>query len=390
MKQSSLVTLLLVSILAMLAIPSHSAQDLRSAAPHLRDSPCDTPFLDAPGKLAATPAPADDTAGDDAERQDEVAAESLTGMNVRSYIGFYNVCSPATTVHIYHGENTRTQLDLYRVPLADFADILLSDWSWTPVNTFVPRSDQLIKRFYIDGSATDQFVPFAFYYRPGMPGPSGILKQTALELTDASGENLKPGVYFLQFSAPDFEHGYGSDQLNFRTKYFLNVSTAALTLKRSGGNLLVWAVDVNSGGALAGERIDIYGENAALLATGVTDEHGVLKLDSVAAGGEVLAVLNSDLHFALGYTGWKTAGRPHGQRFIWSPHNSRAHIFTDRQVYLPGQKVYFRGIVRAKDDMRYTLPDFETVSRRDSQPGLPNHSRAGIGIERLRQLSRRI
>ena len=310
-------------------------------------------------------APGSENLNDHNNAQDQpTTAEiaSITGLNVPGFMGFYNACAPTTTVYAYHGENAQEELSLYHVPIDDFAANLFANWSWDPVNTFAPKADQFVKRIPIDGSATEDTVPYTFGSGSGARDADGILKQTAINVTDASGEKLRPGVYFLQFSTPDFEHSHGSYQSDYRTKYFLNVATATLTLKRGGGQLLVWAIDVNSGEAIAGERIEIYGEDAALQASGVTDENGVLKLEVAATSRELLAILKTEKHFALGYTDWDTETRPEGQPYIKDSPLFQVHVYTDRQVYLQGQKVYFHGIVRSKDDMRYTLPNFKTVS----------------------------
>ena len=278
------------------------------------------------------------------------------------FMGFYNACAPTTTVYAYHGENAQEELSLYHVPIDDFAANLFANWSWDPVNTFAPKADQFRKRMHIYGSATEDTVPYTFGSGSGARDADGILKQTAINVTDSSGEKLRPGVYFLQFSTPDFEHSHGSYQSDYRTKYFLNVATATLTLKRGGGQLLVWAIGVNSGQAIAGERIEIYGEDAALQASGVTDENGVLKLEVAATSRELLAILKTEKHFALGYTNWDTNIRPEGQPYIEDSPLFQVHVYTDRQVYLAGQRVYFHGTVRSKDDMSYTLPDFKTVT----------------------------
>ena len=39
----------------------------------------------------------------------------------------------------------------------------------------------------------------------------------------------------------------------------------------------------------------------------------------------------------------------------------QTYLYMDRPVYRPGQPVYFRGIVRRKDDVVYMPPPFETV-----------------------------
>ena len=48
----------------------------------------------------------------------------------------------------------------------------------------------------------------------------------------------------------------------------------------------------------------------------------------------------------------------------------RGHVYTDRLIYRPGQTVYFKGVLRADDDGRYSLPTdvkSATVVVQDSQ-----------------------
>ncbi|MCY4020704.1 MAG: MG2 domain-containing protein [Chloroflexi bacterium] len=372
MKRHSFAVLFLISTLMLLAIAQLSAQVLPSEFGRLRESGCDSPSWQALGRLDAAPWLESSNGRPDVEDQSRPEKiYSLTGFNVPGFMGFYNACSPTTTVHVYHGENTQEELSLYQVPIDDFVDDMFGDWPWVwdRFSSFQPKADRLVKRFHVDGSATRDTVPFAFWFAHGLRGRAGILKQTALKLTDASGDKLQPGIYFLQFSAPDFKHSYSDTQRYFQTKYFLNVATAALTVKHGGGQALVWAVDVNSGEALAGERIDIYGANAVLLGSGLADENGILRLDVGAASGRLLAVLKTREHFALGYTNWDTGIRPQRQPYFWLPRDIQMHVYSDRQVYLRGQRVYFRGVARVKDDMRYSLPDFKTVILRIREPG---------------------
>ncbi|MCY4073731.1 MAG: MG2 domain-containing protein [Chloroflexi bacterium] len=380
MKRRSLAVFFLISVLMLLAIPQLFAQIFPSEFDRLHDTGCD--YSVGPALAKIYDATGLENASDSDHAEQETASEeifSITGLNVPGFMGFYNACSPTTTVHVYHGADAHEELSLYQVAIKDFTANLFarnlipanlySEWSWDPVNNIQPKADQLIKRFHIDGGATKDTIPFAFYYGHGLRAREGILKQTALKLTDASGDKLQPGIYFLQFSTADFEHSYSEKQKYFRTKYFLNVATAALTVKHSGGQALVWAVDVNSGKALAHERIDIYGADAALLASGLTDENGILRLDVSAASGKLLAVLKTEEHFALGYTDWDTEIRPQGHRYFWHPPHIQTHVYSDRQVYLRGQRVYIRGVARVKDDMRYSLPDFKTVILNISGPG---------------------
>lgn len=363
MKRRSFVVFLLLSTLMLLANAQLSAQTFQSEFGRTSDNVCAAsgPFLeralrdtDQQSKIAVD------------RSRDEISASlefsSKTGFNVPGFMGFYNACAPSIAVHVYHGENAQEELALYQVPIDDFAASLYAERTWDPVNALEPNDDLLLTRFHIDGSASEDTVPFWYGSDTDPLDADGLLKQTAIRVSDGAGEMLSPGIYFLQFSTPGFEHSHASSQSTYRTKYFLNVATAALTMKRSGGQLLVWAVDVNSGEALAGERVEIYGANATLLGSGETDESGVIKLDFATPNRQLLAVLKSGKHFALGYTGWDTRLLPEAHYYFDDSPPYQVHVYTDRQVYLPGQSVHFHGIVRLKDDMNYTLPDFKTVT----------------------------
>ncbi len=170
---------------------------------------------------------------------------------------------------------------------------------------------------------------------------------------------LAPGIYYLEMSSPNLEHSQS-------TKHFLNVSTAVLTIKQAADRLTIWAVDVNSGAPIVGETIKIYGEDAALLAAGNTDERGILQADIPYTRDRYtgfVALLDTEQHFGFGYSNWSNGTEPwqFGYRSSFFPRAYRAYLYTDRPVYRTGQPLYFRGIVRRKDDVLYPPPSLATV-----------------------------
>ncbi len=176
---------------------------------------------------------------------------------------------------------------------------------------------------------------------------------------DAGG--LEPGVYFLEATAPGLENNY------VQNRHFLNVSTAVLTVKQTTDRLTVWAVDVDSGAPIVSEDISIYGPGAVLLGSGTSDERGIVQVDIPYTRDlytPFVAVLDSTAHFGIGYTDWSNGTEPwnFGYNFSWSPRAYQAYLYTDRPVYRTGQPLYFRGIVRRKDDVVYMPAPVETVS----------------------------
>jgi alpha-2-macroglobulin len=172
---------------------------------------------------------------------------------------------------------------------------------------------------------------------------------------------LPPGIYFLQASTPETAN-VGYEPL----KHFMVVGTANLTLKTSIDSALVWATDVNTGEPIVGAPIALYDENYTLIAQGMTDGDGLMTV--VLPRAETLfnarmAVLDDGTHFGIGTNTWSAGieSYDYGMPLETAPEPFRAYVYTDRPIYRPGQPVYFRGVVRARDDVQYSLPNLSEI-----------------------------
>jgi uncharacterized protein YfaS (alpha-2-macroglobulin family) len=152
------------------------------------------------------------------------------------------------------------------------------------------------------------------------------------------------------------------------------------------GSMLVYAVERKSGEPRAGVRVLVrHGDEET--ASGVTDAQGLLKLDArkkerpieadaeasedeaaaeeaageepasdsylvMATSGENFAISDLD-SYAFGYGGGESEG---------SEGEFTSYVYTDRPVYRPQQKVYFKGILRQLTEAGYKLPPAGTVS----------------------------
>jgi len=176
-----------------------------------------------------------------------------------------------------------------------------------------------------------------------------------------SGGALPPGIYFLQVAAPELEAADYEPR-----RHMLVVSTASLTVKATLDGMLVWATDAQSGQPLAGAPITVYGMGAEALAEGVTDADGLLRLELPPADNSYetrVAVLQTAEHFGMASTDWTNGIEPYqfGMNFNYYPERYLVYLYSDRPIYRPGQPVYFRGVVRLRDDVTYTPPDVATV-----------------------------
>ena len=185
--------------------------------------------------------------------------------------------------------------------------------------------------------------------------------ETPVVVAGADGEALAPGLYLLQATSPETEQN-GSDP----RKHVLVVATANLTLKYSIDSLMIWATNVNTGEPIPNAPISIYSDANTVIAKGITDADGLLMLALPPVSGlytNRVAVLRTNDQFAIASTDWSDGldAWYFGINGSYNPEDYRAYLYTDRPIYRPDQPVYFRGVVRAKNDVTYTLPDSATI-----------------------------
>jgi len=166
-------------------------------------------------------------------------------------------------------------------------------------------------------------------------------------LAGKDGGRLPSGVYILraQMRKRDYPQWMG-----------LGVVSANLTLKRAPDEVTVWVTDLNSGEPLGGVGVTLYAQDGRTLGTGATDPDGVLRLPATSpADYETLVYAVAESEGVYGV--WSAWG---GSR----PEDLAGYLYTDRPIYRPGETLYFRGAVRHKEDMTYSLPRGETVDVR--------------------------
>jgi len=158
-------------------------------------------------------------------------------------------------------------------------------------------------------------------------------------LASEQGGQLAPGIYFLQARVPNWDDPQALT---------LGVVTANLTVKRAPGEVLIWATDLQSAEPLAGLPVTLYRFDGTAIASGQTDADGIYRAP-LAGPDDVDDFLYAIAQGETAYGAW----------FSWggsSPSDVAGYVYTDRPIYRPGETVYFRGAVRDRDDMTYTLP----------------------------------
>jgi len=255
------------------------------------------------------------------------ALDPAAQIHVPGLLGTYDAHKKARVV-ARHLNTTRLDLSLYRLDTADFFRAQRNWWDYNP-----------------SGSPIRQWtVP--------VEAPLNETGYALVELVEGGG-TLAPGFYLLDLKATGVEH----DRWSHRK--LLAVSEYNLTLKASADELWVWATDLATGRPVDGLALMARDYENQSLGTATSDEDGLARFDLDTRYYGTVYVVGQE-PFVLGGTEWDwSAGISpwdFGLEVDYGDSDYRAHVYTDRPIYRPGQTVYFRGIIRAEDDVRYSLP----------------------------------
>ena len=283
------------------------------------------------------------------------ALDPLVYLHAADRVGTYDGYTQ-TMAYVTVRNVGRVNFALYRMPLGDFLRANGENW-WRYWEGYSGDEQNLIRQWSLD-------------VKP--PLNQGLIYGTRLS-GDAGGQGqalpLPPGLYYLEVWA-DSEDVY-PEAMPYTSveRQMLVVSRHNLSLKTTATEALVWATDLRSGDVLPDLPIVVMDEQANVLAEGTTSQDGVFVGDEhrpmdtwtpvfAFAGDpddpdEDFAVVTNQ--WAEGITPWKF-GLPVDDYL--DPFT--AYFFTDRAIYRPGQKVYFKGILREDDDAHYSLPTGET------------------------------
>ncbi|MBI5958046.1 MAG: Ig-like domain-containing protein, partial [Chloroflexi bacterium] len=169
-------------------------------------------------------------------------------------------------------------------------------------------------------------------------------------------ESLAPGIYYLEVNAPEME---GWD--DWGRRHVMLVQSANITLKFSPDTALAWVSDMQTGAPAAGVPVIFYNGDFNPVAQAVTDENGLAvatipHMDTLYT--TMYATVDEGGVFGFAVSGWAEGMDP-WQFDIFSdyePEDFTVYMYTDRPIYRPGQPVFFKGILRNRDDVTYTIP----------------------------------
>ncbi len=257
--------------------------------------------------------------------------DPMARLHVSDRVGSYDADLPAR-LFVAHRNVDRLDLTLHRLTRDQFFEAMRDWWEFEP-------GGDLARDWSVDLSS-----------------PRNEIKYTAIDLVENRGQ-LSPGIYFLDVHAP------GTEYDRWGHRHILVVSRVNLTLKVTSDEALAWATDLSTGTPLEGLTLMVQEETGPSFGRAVTGRDGLARIEVLSRSHRGGLYVFSDQPFVLAGEHWNPGIGvwDFGFEGSYDEAGYRSHVYTDREIYRPGQTVYFRGIVRAEKDVQYRLPDLRSV-----------------------------
>lgn len=171
-------------------------------------------------------------------------------------------------------------------------------------------------------------------------GVEGAAKEVLLASED--GGTLSNGLYWIYIDPPNNDDVY---------QFPLGVVTANLTVKRTHDETMVWVTDMPSGDTVQETTVTIYHNNEPI-ARGQTDADGIFRAPvNISEDDRFVSIVAEG---AGAYGVWYAYNEPELP-------TEQNYLYTDRPIYRPEETVYFRGVLRDRVDMDYSVPNKRSV-----------------------------
>jgi alpha-2-macroglobulin len=177
-------------------------------------------------------------------------------------------------------------------------------------------------------------------------------------LAPARREPLPSGIYVLRATAPEVRHP---------EHHILVVTPMNVTLKSAPEQALVWVTDLRDGQPMADVDVILYGAKGDEVERGRTDANGLLEMSPPEQWrwDSLIAIAYDGDDIGVAANQWTEGIEPWAYRLpvAWETQSYAGYFYTERRIYRPGQTVYFKGWLRADDDMDLSMPSTEEPVR---------------------------
>ncbi len=179
--------------------------------------------------------------------------------------------------------------------------------------------------------------------------------QVVTKVTNSNGDKLPSGFYFLDLQIPQGAHD----------NMVMIVSKSTLTVKKSDKQIFAWSVNQLSTDVVPGMKMQVTDSQGNILSEGITNSDGVFIKDADLFHKDNLFVFGEkDNDVVVAATAWSQGinvydfGLPsyyssNEQKDYNTKQAYKLFLTLDRPIFRPGQKVYFKGVVRKDNDGAY-------------------------------------
>ena len=240
----------------------------------------------------------------------------------------------------------------------------------SPVNDelFIPFRSVNIKKLNITvGRVYDNNV--AFVTRESWPyylsNEAETIYEREFEISSEPNENMefsfdlgkilegRTGLFVIHAASSDYWPS---------TWRVINVTDLAGSAKIGAGSAFIWVNSISQGKPIESVTAEIYSISNQLLASGVTDEHGVVSInrdsdwDGNLRPNTVILRKDGDISvLRLAENIWQT-GSPDTGGVPYNREKYAGFIYTPRGIFRPGETVPLRAMVRTAEDLSPETP----------------------------------
>jgi hypothetical protein len=221
--------------------------------------------------------------------------------------------------------------------------------------TLYPLTPGEMKLLTYDGKSGPNWLPSKPPQRRWTETNSGGRDEVVIASTSLSGGGVLPkGDYWVQTSG------------QYLSEMAFSVVDTVLVTKLSFDELLVWAIDHDTGKPVA--NATVHAEGAGITGSDArTDANGLVTFPASAPlpgknfDRRYYVTLDDAGHRGMVSSNWQRGSEPY-QLNLPVEYYAREYVgqlYTDRPIYRPGESVEYKGVVRRDDDAQYQLPASE-------------------------------
>jgi len=186
-----------------------------------------------------------------------------------------------------------------------------------------------------------------------LDGPVDTSRTTTLDWSKYLPADEPHALLFLSVDSTP-EPGLTGEKRPTVSQAFVQLTDLGLAWKLSNDEAFLYAYSCQTGKPLPGVRFEVFGEDAQLLETARTDANGTARLPRKDVHRHLRATWRDDTFLTAFDERMDTVSMwRFPVRYSWEYEPAvqrKVYLFTDRNLYRPGETVHLKGIVRQLED----------------------------------------